>query len=1091
MRSLLSRLAVLLFASPDLSWATPDLEVLDEAELLDMFSGGSGDASPAAQSLLAHGVPHEQPKQETAATAQASTYRNTYRFAMGSTGSDSCPAGYSPINDDATCHHAATALGFSWSDQVYPDWAGRRPSGCFQHQPNQRFYNNDKYPGGVVYGNDKRVCQARLFGEKTILVIRIETLDANSDYCDVDCAWKLMFGSELQFGCQPTLDAATREASHGQMWFNESKSAVVTVQIPEREFGLPCDFNVVGRRARDLVKAKLGKKPESYDFAYHFLPSNFKCRFGGVAFLNGWAAYSAPTYTRNGIIKHELGHNFGLKHARALGGPFGSPGKEDGWDTGSSMGGGVIIGTAERYMLGWVSGNAVQDLGEFPAVKVDVDDPRLTAYWEAGDCGPQGDDFNWHWCGKLAGNCPELLAVSREICQSGRAKLNRLKSKLGGFRRNGCLFYWFAQYECRGPTTTTTTTPFPDMLVKIAAARHPLSSRHGPHSVIFSLWSDVVFALSYRTPHGTDGASMKAMHERFAWVVDHKVNIHRLIGGRQQGRGIGAEVLYAGVGLNESFTLDRSPVSHRGNFTLEVCSADDDQAVVSLSFHAGGGQQSACPSKTTTTTTTPSWTWLDLSGKVATQSSNFGGLASRAIDGNTNTNYYTGTCTHTSGESNPWWQVDLGSKQAVRAVKVTNRGDCCGERLSPFSIILDGIACASNVVIGQGETKQVACEGLGQVVRVEVSKWTWLTICEFQLATSVGGSSTTTSTTTTSAATTTMATTTMATIMTTTSAAGTTTKTVTSTPSSTSTATQTSTSSTTGGIGIQSGDTVFLKSRSGNGNHIDVEGSAVQARWESQGNFQALVIEKANGGNVNSGDTVYLKTHTGSHIDITDQGVQARWNDQGGWQAMVIEKRNGYGAILPGDSVCFMAHTGKHLDVEGAAVRARWNDCGDWQAMLIQKEVVGAVFSGTSIHLLAHTGKRLDVEGSAVQARWSERGEWQTFVIENYGGRAIFSGDAVFLKAHTGMLLDVQDVAVQARWPDYGDWQKLLIEKKHGSGAVMPGDPIFLRAHTGKMIEVEGEAVSSRWFDQGRQKLVIEKARSRRLAQTTDALILI
>jgi len=360
-------------------------------------------------------------------------------------------------------------------------------------------------------------------------------------------------------------------------------------------------------------------------------------------------------------------------------------------------------------------------------------------------------------------------------------------------------------------------------------------------------------------------------------------------------------------------------------------------------------------------------------------------------------------------------------------------------------------------------------------------------------STSTTTTTTTTKTSTTSTATTTATTRTTATTTTTTTTTAT--KTMTTT-SITTTASETTTSSTPGGIGIKSGDTVFLKTRSGSGNHIDVEGSKVQARWQSQGNFQAIVIEKKDdqkGDTVNSGDTVYLKTHTGAHIDITGQTVQARWHDQGQWQAMVIEKRTGgHGAILPGDSVCFKAHTGKHLDVEGAVVRARWDDCGEWQAMVIQREVVGALFSGASIHLLAHTGKHIEVEDNAVRARWTDHGQWQTFVIENYGGRAIFSGDAVFLKAHTDAFVHVDGVAVQAAWQERGEWQKLFIERKHGSGAVMPGDTIFLRAHTGKMIEVEGEAVQARWDDKGRwQSLIIEKSNSRRLAHTANVLTLV
>jgi lysophospholipase L1-like esterase len=301
------------------------------------------------------------------------------------------------------------------------------------------------------------------------------------------------------------------------------------------------------------------------------------------------------------------------------------------------------------------------------------------------------------------------------------------------------------------------------------------------------------------------------------------------------------------------------------------------------------------------------------------------------------------------------------------------------------------------------------------------------------------------------------------------------------------------TTSTAHGKTIQSGNVVFLKAHSGNGNHMDVQGQKVGARWQSQGSFQALTIEKANGGVVYSGDVIYLKAHTGAHVDVVDGVVQARWADTGIWQAMTIQKKIGSGALSPNDIVCLKAHTGKYLDVVENHVQARFTECADWQAMRLESEVIGALFSGDSIHLLAHTGNRMEAEGTLVRARWPEAGAWQTFSIMNYGGRAIFSGDAVFLRAHTGLLVHVEDVALHAEWNDYGDWQRFIIHRKGGDGAVMPGDTIFLRAHTGKVVHVHGETVEATWYDQGLwQSLVIEKASFRRLNQNSmDAIVLV
>jgi hypothetical protein len=127
--------------------------------------------------------------------------------------------------------------------------------------------------------------------------------------------------------------------------------------------------------------------------------------------------------------------------------------------------------------------------------------------------------------------------------------------------------------------------------------------------------------------------------------------------------------------------------------------------------------------------------WLDLkSHAIATQSSTAeGGVAFRAIDGNAHTNWGSNSCTHTKNEVNPWWQVDLGSTQAIKAVQVTNRGDCCGGALNGFSVRVGGTLCASGVSIGQGETKVVPCNGVGNIVRVEMAKKTPLMICEFKV----------------------------------------------------------------------------------------------------------------------------------------------------------------------------------------------------------------------------------------------------------------------------------------------------------------------------------------------------------------------
>ena len=51
----------------------------------------------------------------------------------------------------------------------------------------------------------------------------------------------------------------------------------------------------------------------------------------------------------------------------------------------------------------------------------------------------------------------------------------------------------------------------------------------------------------------------------------------------------------------------------------------------------------------------------------------WGGVASRAVDGNNNTNWGNGSCMHTKTEKDPWWRVDLGASVPVAEVVIVNR----------------------------------------------------------------------------------------------------------------------------------------------------------------------------------------------------------------------------------------------------------------------------------------------------------------------------------------------------------------------------------------------------------------------------------
>ncbi|XP_034001616.1 fucolectin-4-like [Trematomus bernacchii] len=79
------------------------------------------------------------------------------------------------------------------------------------------------------------------------------------------------------------------------------------------------------------------------------------------------------------------------------------------------------------------------------------------------------------------------------------------------------------------------------------------------------------------------------------------------------------------------------------------------------------------------------------------------GSAINAIDGNNDNKFDSGSCTHTDAESNPWWRVDLLEPYIVTSVIISNRGDCCSDRLQGAQVHIGNSLVdngAANPVVG-------------------------------------------------------------------------------------------------------------------------------------------------------------------------------------------------------------------------------------------------------------------------------------------------------------------------------------------------------------------------------------------------------
>ncbi|XP_013420946.1 fucolectin-1 [Lingula anatina] len=74
-------------------------------------------------------------------------------------------------------------------------------------------------------------------------------------------------------------------------------------------------------------------------------------------------------------------------------------------------------------------------------------------------------------------------------------------------------------------------------------------------------------------------------------------------------------------------------------------------------------------------------------GKPAYQSSIYQTRnASLVVDGNYDDDYHHRSCSHTGWGQGQWWLVDLQTTERVAGLIITNRGDCCPDRLNNFEV---------------------------------------------------------------------------------------------------------------------------------------------------------------------------------------------------------------------------------------------------------------------------------------------------------------------------------------------------------------------------------------------------------------------
>ncbi|XP_073533090.1 uncharacterized protein [Phyllobates terribilis] len=118
------------------------------------------------------------------------------------------------------------------------------------------------------------------------------------------------------------------------------------------------------------------------------------------------------------------------------------------------------------------------------------------------------------------------------------------------------------------------------------------------------------------------------------------------------------------------------------------------------------------------------------------------GYAKNAIDGGKETNYYIGSCSHTNKVKDPWWKLDLKQSYKISTVVITNRMDCCKERLMGAEVRIGNSSDNNNPVCGKvrnvtSATLSFCCNGMeGRYVSVVIpGRSEYLALCEVEVYT--------------------------------------------------------------------------------------------------------------------------------------------------------------------------------------------------------------------------------------------------------------------------------------------------------------------------------------------------------------------
>ncbi|XP_048252780.1 receptor-type tyrosine-protein phosphatase epsilon-like isoform X1 [Haliotis rufescens] len=109
--------------------------------------------------------------------------------------------------------------------------------------------------------------------------------------------------------------------------------------------------------------------------------------------------------------------------------------------------------------------------------------------------------------------------------------------------------------------------------------------------------------------------------------------------------------------------------------------------------------------------------------------------ANLSVDGNIDTQYWKGSCSHVAIQDNPWWQVDLGQVYNISWIKIYNRARS-EDRVNSMKVTVGNTTCYThNSSINATTTMDIRCDNVtqGRLLNVSLTSGQKLSLCEVQV----------------------------------------------------------------------------------------------------------------------------------------------------------------------------------------------------------------------------------------------------------------------------------------------------------------------------------------------------------------------